>query len=310
MSNKPPIVIDRRRVDDHGRRRNSDRPRSKRPEVEFRDMHEPLKDAFRIIRAQLEHLPEAQQWPRTRELPAIARGFVISMRQCDLALVSLIADARAEQFVFPAGAIVRVMLEGTANLMAILEDPEPAIRAFARDDYRSQRRRMAYQEKRFDHSYAREERKLRAYAADLGLSEGEIADPNSITPWPSPGEFLTRTKPPRLGDDRKVVFQELYRFWYPAFSEMSHHLMTAIQLAIFSEEQPNEETFALAKSQTATLGVLTSLCVLAEIETFFHLATCVPLRVAWERVRTMDKLCTAVYEGRYRRLLNTETVGA
>ena len=61
--------------------------------VEFRSMQEPLKEAFRYVRAQLEHLPVAIALPAGSppQFPEIVRAFVVSLAQCERAAVNLVA---------------------------------------------------------------------------------------------------------------------------------------------------------------------------------------------------------------------------
>jgi hypothetical protein len=106
------------------------------------------------------------------------------------------------------------------------------------------------------------------------------------------------------------VFDEIYRFWYRSLSALAHHRLTALQSAVFTEEQPNEATFVMVKSVTASLAISVSLCVLSEIEVSCALAPCAPLRVAWERVRDVDEIVQSVYRLRYGHLLKMDQAAA
>ncbi len=140
----------------------------------------------------------------------------------------------------------------------------------------------------------------------LGLSTNEMADPAGLLKWPTPGRLLERTQSPRLKGERRSVFEEVYGFWYGSLSAYSHHRLSALQLAIYTEEQPDETTFAMAKSTTASLAVLVALCVLSEVEAFCGLVPSQRLRDAWSLVRDVDDVVQAVYRLRYGRLLGVE----
>jgi hypothetical protein len=177
---------------------------------------------------------------------------------------------------------------------------------FLKDDYLNTSRRIRYLQERFGNTpgHDKEARKLAAYARAMKLTRAEISDPEkTLKEWPTPHRLLKR-----LTGERRHVFEEIYRFWYRSLSALAHHRLTALQAAVFTEEQPNEETFIMAKSVTATLAVSVVLCVLSEIEVFCELPANTPLRAAWEKVRGIDDIIQAVYQKRYGRLLGMSTV--
>ena len=125
--------------------------------------------------------------------------------------------------------------------------------------------------------------------------------------------FLERALPPgrllrkqHLKGERRQVFQEIYCFWYRSLSSLAHHRLTALQVAVFTEKQPHEETFVMTKSVTATLAVAVALCVLSEIEVFCGLNASAPLRVAWEQMKDSHDIIKSVYRIRYGQLLLME----
>jgi hypothetical protein len=226
-------------------------------------------------------------------------------------VLSQVRDQAAEQSLLAAAAVVRVMLEGAANLMAILEDPAPALLAFGRDEYKGMRERIAYLKARFgdDKTERTHEVMLAADERALGLTPSEIAQPALINGWPRPMKLLTRETPPRIGRERKAVLEELYGYWYGVLSAMVHQRMPGLRAAAFSEEHADsaEDSYNTLRLLTALHGVLISLCVLAEIEAAFGFDCCVPLRAAWSAVRDADKLCAAIYQQRYAALLGLES---
>jgi hypothetical protein len=230
------------------------------------------------------------------------------MQQSEMALLAVVGDKSIDQSLLAGAAIARVMFEGTLNLMAILENPEPAMIAFARDDYWSLRERLTYFARRFPDAEPTDLANLAEYASNLGISPEETAQQK--TPkgswWPKPSVMLKEGESPlSLRGERRAVCKELYDFWYGTLSAISHSRMAALRVAAFTEKHSDAlaVTFTQARVTTASLGLVTSLCVLAELEAHFGLALCVPLRAAWENVRKMDRLCESVYQLRYAKLL-------
>lgn len=307
---KPYTVSDRRRVGERGGRRDLPSPKGLR-QVEFTDLRKPLESAFSYFRAQLEHIPAGATWPRSGEMPAFLRAFVISTEQLYAATILLMAGNRPKPLVLPAGILARGLVEGLGNLFALLEDPIASTPLFLRDDYLNAHRKVAYHQRRFGNrpGYAKEVRNLAQYARALGLSPEEATQPELLKEWPTPGRLLNGTTPPRLVGERRKVFEEVHGFWYRSLSAFSHHRVSALQMAVFSEEQPDEGMFLLAKSATVTLAVLVVLCVLSEVEHFCGFEPNAPLRVAWERVHDMDDLTLAVYKLRYGNLLKMPPPG-
>ena len=78
---------------------------------------------------------------------------------------------------------------------------------------------------------------------------------------------------------------------------------SALQFAVYTEEQPNEETFVMMRSVTTSLAIVVELCVLSEVEAFFQFAPSTELRVAWETVRGVDEITEALFATRYGKLL-------
>jgi hypothetical protein len=305
MPEKPFAIKDSRRVDEKGRRRVPVGIAGKRP-VDFKTIGDPLDTAFRYYRAQLEHMP-GRRWPRSGEMPALLFGFVVSTQQLYAATILLMADNRPKPLVMPAGVVARALVEGLGNLMAVLEAPDTATPLFLRDDFRNTALRASYLKQRFGSSahHEKEERKLADYGRAMKLSRAEMSDPEkALKEWPLPSRLLKR-----LTGERHQVFEEVYRFWYRSLSALAHHRLTALQAAVFTEEQPNEETFVMYKSVTATLAVLVVLCVLSEVEDACGFQPNAPLRAAWEQVRWTHDIIQAAYDKRYRRLLKMDTVG-
>src|SRR5437763_444817 len=87
-----------------------------------------------------------------------------------------------------------------------------------------------------------------------------------------------RSASPRSTGDRRKVFQEIYAFWYGTLSAYAHHRLTALQLALFADEQFAEETFLMVRSVTAFLAIQSSLCVLSEAEHAAGIPVCTHLR--------------------------------
>jgi len=307
MSQKTHYTVkDTRRVDARGQRRVPVEIPGKR-RIDFKEIRDSLDSAFRYYRAQLEHLP-GSRWPRSGEIVDLLRGFVISTQQLYAATILLMADNRPKPLVMPAGVVARALVEGLGNMLGILESPDTAPALFLRDDYRNTARRVGYFHKRFGASpgLEAEKRKLTEYGRALKLSPGELSDPEkTLKEWPTPYPLLKR-----LSGERRQVFEEIYRFWYSALSAMAHHRLIALQAAVFTEDQPDEDTFIMAKSVTATLAVSVVLCVLSEIEDFCRFKPNAPLRAAWEQVRWTHDIIQSVYEKRYRRLLGMSTIGA
>ena len=306
MPEKPFTVKDTRRVDEKGRRRVPFEIAGKRP-VDFKSIRDPLDSAFRYFRAQLEHMP-GDRWPRSGEMPALLFGFVVSTQQLYAATILLMADNRPKPLVMPAGVVARALVEGLGNLMAILEAPDTATALFLRDDFRNTALRARYLKQRFGSSPGQkeEERKLADYGRAMKLSPTEMSDPEkALKEWPTPRPLLKR-----LTGERHQVFDEIYRFWYRSLSALAHHRLTALQAAVFTEEQPNEETFVMVKSVTATLAVLVVLCVLSEIEDSCGFQPNAPLRVAWKQVGWTHDIIQAAYDKRYRRLLKMDPISA
>ena len=309
---KPYVVTDRRRVGARGQRRDPPNMRGRR-QVEFIEIRDPLDTAFKYFRAQIEHALPHSTWPRSGELPAILRAFIISTQQLYASTIILMADNRPKQLVMPAGVLARALVEGLGNLFALLEDPG-ATASFLRDDYLNTSRKVAYYEKRFAgqaaiaSAIAKEKVNLTQYARGMGLSQSEIDHPENLEEWPTPGRLLRSKKPPRLAGERRKVFEECHNFWYRSLSAFAHHRLTALQIALHTEEQVDEESLILARSATANLAVVVSLCVLSEVEHHCDFAPCSPLRVTWERIRDLDDLTKMIYGLRYARLLGMSPI--
>jgi hypothetical protein len=262
--------------------------------------------SFRYVRAQIEHLPGKTQWPRSGHMPDILRAFVISTQQLYEGTINLISDKRPTAFVLPAAVVTRALVEGLGNLLALVEDPVASVPLFMRDDYLHMHLKTKYNGQRFPKRapYAKEVIKLQQYADGMGLTAAELADPEKhLGRWPTPGRLLTQTKAPRLTGDRRKVFKEIYDFWYGTLSGYAHHRLTALQLALFADEQFAEETFLMIRSVTAFLATQASLCVLSEVEHAAGIPVCTHLRAAWERFRDMDDITQSVYSMRYATLL-------
>jgi hypothetical protein len=299
MTGKGYRVTDRRRVDERGQPRTPKDPPGLSI-VQFREIDRPLRASFAYVRAHVERLPgRARMWPRSRKVRDVAGGFLLTTEQLYSSTIVLVADRRSQQAVVAAGVVARAIVESVGNLMAILQDPEPAIEAFARDDFRNFHARVQYNVARWGLEPVRELRKLRAYGRDLGLSEQETANPETLRWWPTPDRLLKRSDPPRLAGERRRVFEELHSFWYSSLSAMAHSRMTALQLAMFTEQSEDAATFNLAKSETAAIAILGFLCVISEIELFFQLDPCVHLRAAWAYASRMNRLGGAVFAARY-----------
>jgi hypothetical protein len=308
MSQKTPFTVkDSRRVDEKGQRRTPLEIAGKRP-LDFKILRDALDTAFRYYRAQLEHMP-GQRWPKSGEMSGLLFGFVVSTQQLYAAAILLMADNRPKPLVMPAGVVARALVEGLGNLMAILDAPDTAPPLFLRDDFRNTALRAHYVKQRFGSSsnHEREERKLAEYGRAMQLSAAEMANAEkALKEWPTPRRLLKR-----LRGERHDVFDEVYQFWYRSLSALAHHRLSALQAAVFTEEpQSNEETVVMVKSVTATLAVLVVLCVLSEIEAFCSFQPNASVRAGWEQVRWTHDIIQAVYDKRYRRLLNMDTVGA
>jgi len=308
VAGKPYTIIDSRRVDARGRRREALKITGKR-EIHFEDVRKPLQSAFRYFRAQVEHLP-GRRWPRSGEshdlLRELVRRFIISTHQLYTATISLMADNRTPALVMPAGVVARALVEGLGNLLAILEAPNDAAEWFLKDDYLNRFRRWQSARKRFGNTAGveKETRSLKQGAQDLKLTPEEIASPEKrLQEWPTPRRLLDQG---RLTGERGQVFEEIYDFWYKWLSALAHHRFAALQAAVYTEEQPSEETFVMVKSVTATLAVSIALCVLSEVEAFYELPPNPPLRAAWERMRDADEIIKAIYRMRYARLLQMD----
>jgi hypothetical protein len=301
MADKPYTVKDRRRIDERGQRREAQTIPGKR-EIRFKDVRDPLDSAFRYFRAQIERLP-GRNWPRSGEVRDLLRGFVISTQQLYEGTILLMADNRPKPLVLPAGVVARALVEGLGNLLAIVEAPESAA-AFLKDDYLNTFRKAEYYRERFGNTPAMEKelKNLADYARAMKLTPEEIADPeNRLKEWPTPRPLLKR-----LTGERKQVFEEIYRFWYRSLSALAHHRLTALQVAVFTEEQPSEDTFFMVKSVTAALAVSVALCVLSEVEDFCRLKPNLPLRAVWGQMRDAHDIIAAVYRIRYARLLKMD----
>ena len=299
---KPYTVKDRRRIDERGQRRQGQTVPGKR-EIHFKDIKDPLDSAFRYFRAQIEHLP-GRDWPRSGEVRDLLRGFIISTQQLYAGTIILMADNRPKPLVLPAGVVARALVEGLGNLLAIVETPERAA-AFLKDDYLNAIRKTEYYRERFGNTPGMEKelKHLADYARAMKLTPEEIADPEKrLKEWPMPRPLLKS----HLTDERKQVFQEIYGFWYRSLSALAHHRLMALQVAVFTEEQPSEETFLMVKSVTAALAVSVALCVLSEVEDFCGLEPNLSLRAAWGQMRDAHEIVTTVYRIRYARLLKMD----
>lgn len=301
---KPFTVTDRRRVDERGRPRERIKIPGK-TDVQFKAIGDPLDSAFRYFHAQVERLP-GRGWPRSGEVNDLLRGFVTSTHQLYAATILLMADDRPKPLILPAGIVARSLVEGLGNVLAILDAPATAPALFRKDDYLNTYKKAGYHRGRFGSTpgYKDDARKLAEYGRDLKLTEDEIANPEKLlAPWPAPGRLLSRDF---LAGERRQVFEEIHGFWYRSLSALSHHRIAALQVAVFTEERPNEETFVMVKSVTASLAIVVALCVLSEVEAFCGLEPSPPLRAAWERVRSTHDIVTSVYRIRYARLLKME----
>ena len=302
MAGKPYTVKDSRRVDARGRRREALKIAGKR-EIHFEDIRKPLDSAFQYFRAQVEHLP-GRRWPRSGEIHALLRGFIVSTQQLYAATILLMADDRPKPLVMPAGVVARALVEGLGNLLAILEAPDTAVGLFLRDDYLNSFRRARSLQERFGSTAGieKEARNLKQYAQALKLAPNEVADPEKhLREWPTPRRLLSQ-----LTGERREVFQEIRNCWYRWLSALAHHRLTALNAAVFTEEQPSEQTFLMVKSVTATLAISVALCVLSEVEDFCGIPPNPPLRAAWERMRDADEIIKAIYRMRYARLLQMD----
>ena len=111
----------------------------------------------------------------------------------------------------PADAVLRMMLEGLADLMALMEDPARlplpscAMSVAARSECSSTRGR-------FRHSYSAELEELDSDPA-VQLTEAERAHPAKIPRWPSMSRLLDRPAPPRLIGERGR-FRGAVSLWY------------------------------------------------------------------------------------------------
>lgn len=300
---KPYTVKDRRRINERGQRREGQTVPGKR-EIHFKDIKDPLDSAFRYFRAQIERLP-GRNWPRSGEIRDLLRGFIVSTQQLYAGTIILMADNRPKPLVLPAGVVARALVEGLGNLLAIAEAPDKAA-GFLKDDYLNTFRKAEYYRKRFGNTPGMEKelKKLADYARGMKLTPEEIADPeNRLEEWPTPRRLIRKGY---LTGERRQVFEEIYDFWYRSLSALAHHRLMALQVAIFTEEQPNEETFFMVKSVTATLAVSVALCVLSEVEDFCRLEPNLPLRAVWGQMRDAHDIIASVYRIRYARLLKID----
>jgi hypothetical protein len=302
--------IDRRRVDDRGRRRTPVAIPGIR-DVPFAAVGKQVNASFKYLRAQIEHLPGPKvRWSRSGQMKDLLYGFVISTEQLYSSTISVMADTRPKQIVLAGGVLARAVLEGVCNLFALLEDPTVAPGLFLRDDFLTTHLRVEYRKRRFKRDDAKEVAKLHNYGDHLGLSAAEIKDPEGkkdpkvrLSQWPTPGKLLKRTKTPQIQGERRLVFKELHGFWYSSLSALSHHRVAALQMAVYTEEQPDEATFLMAKSATASLALVAALSVLSEVEVALGIAPSPSLRAAWGLVRDIDELSQAVHDLRYEKLL-------
>jgi hypothetical protein len=302
-----PRTTDRRRFNSLGQSRAEEALAADGDAVNFlRTMQEPLNKAFSQVLAHVEHLPAAPDVPEALNLPVLARQFVVAMRQSEHALLQLIGTRATEPSLLAGATVVRLMLEGALNLMVLLEDPDVAVKAFARDDYRGLRERVAYLERRFNQPARPEDTmQLAKDASALGLTAAETVNLKLIDRWPKPKELRERNNPPHVRGERRAVMDELYRFWYGPLSSMAHLKMAGLRVAAFTHDLRDSQahSYGIYRSMTATLGVLCSLCVLSEVEAHYSLPPSFDLRVAWGTVRDMDKVCESVCEKRYVQLL-------
>ncbi len=299
--------VDRRKVDSRGRRRSPVTVPGKL-DVSFADIAKPIGTSFKSFRAQIDHLPNpsGHMWPRSGETRALLYGFVRSTEQLYRSTIIVMDDRTPRQFVLAGGVLARALVEGVGNLFALLDDPDDAPALFGRDDFLNTYLRIEYRKRRYRSNEAREVKILRGYGEYLGLSVSEIEDPErkaALRRWPTPGKLLKRRQPPRLQGERRQVFKELCGFWYGSLSALSHHRVAALQMAFYTEEQPDEGTFLMAKSAVATLAVVAVLCVLSEVEVALNIPNSPSLRAAWNLVRDLDELTQAVYHLRYQSLL-------
>jgi hypothetical protein len=234
------------------------------------------------------------------------RGFIISTHQLYAASIGLMADRRPKQLVMPAGVVTRALVEVLGNLMAILDAPDTAPALYLKDDYRNTIRKARYFETRYQRKpSAKDRRILDRYARELKLTAEQIADPEKrLKEWPTPGKLL---KMGWLKGERRKVFAEIHGFWYGSLSGMAHQRLTALQIAVFTEDQPDEQVFLMTKSVTAGLVVSVTLCVLSEIEAFLQLQPNHHLRVAWGQVVDAHDLIQTIHRIRYGQLLERAT---
>jgi hypothetical protein len=304
--------IDRRKVDSRGRRRSPVTVPGKL-DVSFADIAKPIDTSLKYFRAQIDHLPNpsGHSWPRSGEMRALLYGFVRSTEQLYRSTIIVMHDGAPRQFVLAGGVLARALIEGVGNLFALLDDPDHAPASFGRDDFLNTYLRIEFRKRRYGSDEAKEVKILRGYGEYLGLSVSEIEDPEgkkasqaALRRWPTPGKLLKRRQPPRLQGERRQVFRELCGFWYGSLSALSHHRVAALQMAFYTEEQPDERTFLMAKSAVATLAVVAVLCVLSEVEVALSIPGPPSLREAWALVRDVDELTQAVYDYRYQSLLD------
>lgn len=295
---------DRRSFDERGHRRRLPPP-SGLPVVDFRkSFGRPLSQTFQYVRAQIEHDPSVRhKWPKAGHLPTVLRGFAVSTEQLYEGARRLLSD----ETIMPPAVLVRAMLEGLGNVLLLTQDPVEWLPKLRRDCYRSEARAVAYlrTSRPSDSPFqADSERRLAGFAEDLRLADEERSHPPREFEWPRPGKLLGNPDvPPLLRDDRLLVFQILYGLWYGQLSSLAHHRLAALQMAVYTEEQPDEEAFHRTRQEIVTLAVLVPFCVLSEVEAHLRLPTYQPLRVAWEKLRAFHDIPAAVFDARYRRLL-------
>ena len=128
--------------------------------------------------------------------------------------------------------------------------------------------------------------------------------------WPPPTALLDETRRRgiklKMSAERRQVAEEIHGFWYRMLSGVAHHRLSALQVAIYTEQQPDDESFERIRSMTAVLAVLVTACVLAEIEAAAETTPCAELRVAWGRLHNMDEITRSLYRDRYQKLLGLD----
>lgn len=297
-------VDDRRRVTLAGTRPVAPKP-GDLLSVSHKTINDPLMKASRYF---MEHVRRnVKDGSLTPELFGVTVcGLLISGVQTYAAICALVADRRPKTLPLQASILVRSLLEALGNLLALSENPQKRSFLFGCDGYRS-----AFEEyerlkaifgnvPKWKDWLAQSDQLLKDHARLLGLTAQQSKDPAKHLPqrWPTPGKLL-----PMLTGTRLDAFKRLYEFWYATLSGYAHQRLRALSAALISDDPSLQWSPGRIESKVVSEATLFLLCILSEVEILGGFQPNVNLRVAWERVRSLDDMAETMVKARYEKLL-------